>query len=358
MSLKRNQSKFEQLKQPYFTKHMRTYGYLLLSAFLSLFVLSSCKNRSQPKAAAASTSVFEQGAIGALTEQIEDNPKNAENYYQRGLALHKLHQDSLALNDFKKAISIDSTKSQYMSAVGDLLFEHKDLTGSVKWLERALQRNPADVRAHLKLAKVMIFTQEYPKAFAEVNTVLRNDAFNPEGYFLKGIIYKELKDTGKAISSFQTCINVAPDYREAMIQLGLLYTYKDNPLGERYLENAFKLDTTDSMPLYAKALHQQNKGQYEPAKQQYRDIIRRDPQYADALFGMGFILLQQDSLEKARRQFDLVTKIEPNNAKAYYNRGLCSELMNQKGDAIRDYEQALTFNKDMQQAKEGVNRLK
>jgi len=315
-------------------------------------------NHKPKKPTSKSASVLEQGAVGPLTEKIAADPKNANNYYNRGLALHKLQQDSLALSDFQSAFQLDSTRAEYMSAIGDLMFEHKDLNGSIKWLERALQRNPTDVKAHLKLTKVMIFTQQYPKAFAEVNTVLRNDAFNPEGYFLKGIIYKELRDTNKAISSFQTCLNVAPDYREAMIQLGLLYIQKDNPMGLQYLDNAFKQDTTDLMPLYAKAMHYQNKQQYEPAKQQYHDIIRRDPQYSDALFGMGWILLQQDSLEKAKRQFDIVTKIEPNNAKAYYNRGLCSEMMHQKADAIKDYEQAITFDKDMTQAKEGLKRLK
>jgi len=338
---------------------MHKSGYLFLGLFLSFIgMMTACKPGGKHSAnTAATTSIYNQSTIAPLSEKIAAEPKNAGNYYNRGLALHKLQQDSLALKDFNKAFTLDSTKAEYMSAIGDLLFEHKDVSGSIKWLERALQYNPSDVRAHLKLAKAMIFTQEYPKAFAEVNTVLRNDAFNPEGYFLKGIIYKELKDTGKAISSFQTCINVAPYYREAMVQLGMLYTQKDDPMGIRYLENAFKLDTTDMMPLYAKALYLQNKQQYEPAKKEYHNIILHDPQYTDALFGMGWILLQQDSLEKAHRQFDLVTKVEPNNAKAYYNRGLCSELMNQKTDALKDYEQALTFDKNMPQAKEGVKRL-
>ncbi len=334
--------------------HSRHQLFLVFFIFLGLI---ACKGKQPVKAAPGTNPAYSQGPVDALTQKIAGEPKVADNYYNRGIALHKIKEDSLAVQDFKKAITLDSTRSEYMSAIGDILFEHKDLTGSISWLERALQLNQSDVKAHLKLAKAMIFTEQYPKAFAEVNTVLRNDAFNPEGYFLKGIIYKELKDTGKAISSFQTCINVAPDYREAAIQLGLLYTAKDNPMGTQYLDNAFRLDTTDVMPLYAKAMHLQNKAQYEPAKVLYHDIIRRDPQYADALFAMGFILLQQDSLEKARRQFDLVTKVEPDNAKAYYNRGLCSEMLDRKAEAASDYEQALTFNKNMAQAKDGLKRL-
>ena len=82
-----------------------------------------------------------------------------------------------------------------------------------------------------------------------------------------------------------------------------------------------------------------------------------DTQYADAIFASGYILLQQDSLEKARRKFDLVTKIEPTNAAAYYNRGLCSELMNDKTAAAADYRQALTFDKNYATAQEGLRRI-
>jgi tetratricopeptide (TPR) repeat protein len=207
------------------------------------------------------------------------------------------------------------------------------------------------------MAKLMLFTKEYGKAFNEINTVLRQDAFNPEGYFLKGLVYKDMKDTNKAISSFQTVINVAPDYREAAIQLGLLYNMRHDPLGVQYLENAFKLDTSDVFPLYAKGMYFQDTKQYEAAKAQYTRCILHDTQYADAYFSMGYVLLQQDSLEKARRQFDHVTRINPTSSSAYYNRGLCSELMNDKASAIADYEQALTFDKNNATAKEGIRRL-
>jgi len=325
-----------------------------------LFV--ACKqNGSKQKAGAeeqAAVSVFDKPPVSTYTEAIKKDPKNAENFYKRGVALHKLREDSMALDDFNKAVSIDSTQARYLSAIGDLMFEHKDVSGSVKWLQRALQRDPSDIKAHLKLAKVMIFAQEYPKAFAEINTVLRNDAYNPEGYFLKGIVYKEMKDTLKAISSFQTCINVFPDYREAYIQLGQLYNMKRNPMGMKYLENAFKLDTTDLFPLYAKGMYYQEQQRFEEAKAEYKRCILIDPQYEDALFAQGYILLQQDSFEKANRQFDLAAKAEPDNADAYYNRGLTNELMGKTTAAISDYEQALIFRKEMKKAQEGIKRLK
>jgi Tfp pilus assembly protein PilF len=211
--------------------------------------------------------------------------------------------------------------------------------------------------AQLKIAKMQVFMKEYPKAFATINKVLRKNAMNPEGYFLKGIIYKDTKDTMKAISSFQTTVQIDPNYKEAIIQLGLLYSAKKEPIALQYFDNAFKVDTNDVFPLYAKALYYQQQGQLELAKQEFRKCIIHQRDYTKAIFGMGWILMNQDSLDKAWRQFDLVTRLEPTDPEAYYNRGLCSELMDKRPEAIQDYKQALTFAPQYKEAADGIKRL-
>jgi tetratricopeptide (TPR) repeat protein len=301
--------------------------------------------------------VFNDSTVKQITEEINKNTNNASLYYQRGIALKKLNADSLALNDFKKAISIDSSKAEYYSAIGDLLFEHKDINGSVRWFEKALKLNPKDMVAHIKMAKMFVYLKDYTSAFSEINTALRQNVYNPEGYFLKGMIYKDLKDTAKAISSFETAIQVEPKYHDAVIQLGLIYSGKKDPIALKYFDNAWKLDTTDVFPLFARGAYYQNQNENEMAKSEYKNVILHDRQYANAYFNMAYILMQQDSFEKAHRQYDLITKIEPDNAEAYYNRGLSSEMMGKKDDAIADYKQSLIFNDQYKQPREALKRL-
>jgi tetratricopeptide (TPR) repeat protein len=329
---------------------------ILLFVTIVACLAPGCKEKNRTTTAQSNSALYSP-TIRPLTEAIAKDTNNGDAWFRRGLALHKIEIDSLALNDWYKAYSKDTTRAEYASAIGDLLFEHKDIATATVWLARAMRHNPNDPKAHLKIAKLMLFTREHGKAFTEINTVLRQDAFNPEAYFLKGLVYKDMKDTNKAISSFQTVLNVAPDYREAAIQLGQLYAQRGSPLGLQYYENAYKLDTTDVFPLYARGMYYQQKGDFEAAKAQYTRCILQNTQYGDAYFANGYILLQQDSLEKARRQFEHVTRIDPTNPKAYYNRGLCSELMGDKASAIADYKQALTFDKDYTTASEGIKRI-
>jgi tetratricopeptide (TPR) repeat protein len=319
-------------------------------------VIHSCTG-SNSSAIDSKSPFYKDSVVRSLTVKIQEHNKDAALYYDRGLRLHRIGDDSLALNDFKQAVSLDSSKAQYFSAIGDLLFEHKDIEGSVKWLQRAVSLDPKDPKAHLKIAKMMLYMKDYPKAFTEVNTVLRQDVYNPEGYFLKGMIYKDLKDTDKAISSFQTAINTAPDYSAAVLQLGILFSARHNPIALKYFDNVYKMDTTDVLPIYAKGMFYQEQNDYAHAKDYYRECIEHDHQYLNAFFNLGWIYMQQDSLEKAWRHFDIATKIEPNNFKAYYNRGLCSEMMKKKTEAIEDYKQALVFNPKYADAQVALKRL-
>lgn len=296
-------------------------------------------------------------ALRKVTEEIKKDPDNAQLYFERGMLLDGLEIDSLALKDYKKAISLDSNRAEYYSAIGDMLFEHKDLDASVMWLERALKVNPGDKTAHLKLAKLFLYIEEYNKALTEINTVLRQDVYHPEGYYLKGMVYKSLSDTSKAISSFLTALQVRPDYRDAMIQLGIMYGMKGDPIALKYYDNAYTLDSIDVFPLYARGVFYQDKGDYEMAKQEYINAILKDRNYTSTYYNLGYVYMQQDSLEKAFRQYDILTKLDPTDPEAYFNRGLCYELMKKREEAIIDYKQALIFDEKYKDPQEGLKRL-
>ncbi len=297
-------------------------------------------------------------ALKKITEQITKSPKDASLFFERGKMLRKLKYDTLALKDLKMATILDSTRAEYYSAVGDLLFETKDIAGSVQWLQKAIILNPKDMRAHLKIAKMFLYIQDYSRGFAEINIVLRSSPYNPEAYFLKGMLYKDMRDTAKAISNFQTAVQVAPEYRDAVVQLGLLYSAKKDPIALKYLDNATKMDSSDVLPMYAKGVYYQENKDYENAKAMYKACIIRDYHYTNAYFNMGYILMHEDSLAKAYRQYDIVTKIDPVNSTAYYNRGLCSELMDSFKKAASDYQMALRIDSTYDSPREGLKRLR
>jgi len=325
-----------------------------------LIGIAACKNHGSSTADQDNNNnaVYQSDpALIAITSDIKSHPDNAELYYKRGNLLHKQKEDTLALRDYKKAIALDSTKSGYYSAVGDLYFENKDITGSLPWIQKAIALDPKDIKAHLKICKVLLYTSKYEEAIAEANKVLRQDVYNPEAYFLKGMVYKISKDTAHAIGNFETAVQVAPDYKDAILQLGLIYSSKKNPLALQYFQSAYKLDSTDMLPIFAMGVYYQNNGQKEMAKQLYHTCIVKNLRYVDAYFNMGLILMEQDSVEKALRQYDIVTQIDRMNPTAYYDRGVCYEHLKKIQEAIIEYKQAAQLDSTYASPKEALKRL-
>lgn len=333
----------------------RAIKYLSL---LLVVVFSAGCNDHKAKETQSPTPIFNTNPrLKEITDRISSSPKDAGLYFERGEMLHKLGVDTLAIKDYKMAATLDSSKAEYFSAVGNLLFDHKDVTGSIEWLQKAIAKNPKDQKTHLKIAKLFLYMREHAKGFEEINIVLRQNVYNPEAYFLKGMMYKDMNDTAHAISNFQTAVQVAPDYRDAVIQLGLLYSARKDPLALKYLENAYQMDSLDVFPLFARGVYYQENKDFEAAKAEYKRCIIRNNHYVDAYFNMGSIYLQQDSFAKAYHQYDLATKTDPANPTAYYNRGVCSELMDSVKNAVEDYKQALALDTSYKSPKEALKKL-
>jgi Tfp pilus assembly protein PilF len=60
---------------------------------------------------------------------------------------------------------------------------------------------------------------------------------------------------------------------------------------------------------------------------------------------------------QAHEQFDMTLQVNPVHIRAYYYRGVASEMMGNLPAARDDYEQALRLAPDYVRAQEGLNRL-
>jgi tetratricopeptide (TPR) repeat protein len=324
---------------------MNKYNYLI---FCLLF-LSNCTTYSS-----SNTDTVKE--LQSYFSQIKENPKDASLYFARGQYYQKNKKDSLAIVDFEKAVQLDSTKAKYFSAAANLLFDLKDKR-SIPYLQKALTINPNDIVAQLKVARIQCYTQNYTEAFKSINTVLRTDVYNYEAYFLKGLCYKDLEDTTNAISSFQTASRINPENADPYLQLGLLLSNKDIKQAILYFENSYKADTNNVEPLNGIGMLYQTRNQNALAKKAFIRCIEANPGFAKAYYNIGCVLMDEDSLPKAMRQFDIATKHDPQYKEAFYNRGLCKELQKDMAGALQDYELAVQINPDFSLAIDGKKRL-
>ena len=147
------------------------------------------------------------------------------------------------------------------------------------------------------------------------------------------------------------------DNKDAFIELGNLFTKRKNPLALKYFDNALLLDSLDANATMGKAFYLQNDGKVAEATELYRSVVVRDPHFEAALFNLGVLYLEQNDLDRANQQFELIIQQSPTFYKAYYFRGFIAEKRGNRDAALSDYKQALEFKSDYDKALDGMKRL-
>jgi tetratricopeptide (TPR) repeat protein len=96
---------------------------------------------------------------------------------------------------------------------------------------------------------------------------------------------------------------------------------------------------------------------YERALNEYREVLRADPDRVEAIRGKARTLLQQGRPEESLRYFDLAIARAPEFAGTYANRGIAFDRMGEHRRALEDYEYALYLDASVADGPGWITRL-
>lgn len=107
----------------------------------------------------------------------------------------------------------------------------------------------------------------------------------------------------------------------------------------------------------ALALHQQ--GQFDRARQLYRDVLQHDPRHFDSLHLLGLVHVQCGEPEKGVGLIAQAIAVKPDFAEAHYNLGNALLSLGRAGEALASFDRALQLTpRDPQYHFERGNALK
>ncbi len=334
---------------------------ILISLFAGLVLLSSCGNETASSEAGTSDSLKSvlPEALLKLNEAIEKEPTNAELFHKR--AQYHLQQRNFdaGFEDMKRVMTIDSSKASYFITLSDLYFVTNQTANSKATLEKCISLDDKNVDAMLKLAELYFYVKKYDDCFKYINMALKIDKYNPKAYFMKGMNYKEIKDTAKAISSMQTAVEQDPSFYNAYMQLGILNAAQKNPIAVEYYKNALRVQPKSTEIWYAIGKYYQDVENWDKAMEAYNVLLQIDPKNKNANYNMGGInLVGKKDYKTALKYFTTALSSDPAYVDAYYARGVCYQTMGDKKNAVVDFNACLTINPMHEQAKkalEGIN---
>ncbi|MEN9523703.1 MAG: hypothetical protein RL065_2080 [Bacteroidota bacterium] len=297
-------------------------------------------------------------SIANVSLQINNKPNDADLYFSRGTLFYQMHQLTLAASDVHKAIELDSSKTNYYLTFADINIDARFIKLALQYLQKAKKLDPNNRELLFKIAKTYLYLKEYDEVVNTTNEILAVDQTNSDAFFLQGLVWKEKLDTLKAIALFKISADNNPDNYNAFMQLGLLNTFRNKQLAEKYLQNAIRIDSSKYEGNYALAMLYQVNGDYKKTITCYKKMIIKSPQEIQPIYNLGCVYYDMDSLQKAFNSFNLAITVSSKSADAFYMRGLCWEKRKNKIQAIKDYETALRLRSDFREALEALSKLK
>jgi tetratricopeptide (TPR) repeat protein len=315
----------------------------IIGAFAILFM--GCDMDNSPSEIHSDESVT--SPLLVLDQAILEQPNSPAVYHDRAIWKMAQSDPQGAFDDWDLALRADSSYALAWEQQADMLFQMQKFEDCLEKLDGCLLHAPESTTCLLKRAEFSIHLQQFESAFQYLNDALRLDDQLHEAYWMKGKIYATTGADDKALSSYQTAIEVNPNFYEGFITLGIFLAERSDSMAEEYYRSAMEMKPSAVEPIYNLAMFYQNEGRLQESLDLYRVILTLDPDNATASFNQGYIHLEYlTAYDSAVHWFSLAIERLPYYHQAFFNRGLAFESLGMTSEAVEDYTQALRIKPD------------
>jgi len=179
-------------------------------------------------------------------------------------------------------------------------------------IDKMLARDPANYDALVLGGRLRLVKGETAKATTEFERIAKIYPQSPAVHYQLALAYLANDETGKAVSSLNQAVTLAPDFDEAvLLQAGL--KVRSGDLSSAIISLKQLVQRRPQIPqaqlLLADAYHAQ--GNLDDALKVCRQWGELFPQSPQAPLLMGFVLLQQDKRDEARQAFGKALELAP-----------------------------------------------
>jgi protein O-GlcNAc transferase len=261
----------------------------------------------------------------------------------QGLIAQKLNVHDLAIEKFRRAISIDSDRALLYFNLGTSFYKLGLFKESIQALRIAVEKDPDNSQFSDFLYSLNT------KAIAKNrDDNLQNQA---KEAFEKGVGFHQSGQLSEAIQWYQKTLELNPKNISALTNMGAVLQSKGK-LGEAV--SCYQKAITIK-PNYAKAhsnlgVALQGQGKLDEAVVCLQKAISIKPDYVEANYNLGVVFQEQGKLAEAVTVFQTTISIKPDYAEAYSNLGVVFQGQGKLAEAITVYQTAISIKPDYAKA--------
>ena len=193
----------QNIARKYLDEGMNAYSFGDLKKASQLFEKAALASAAEPLAKFDSTAVYNAGYTAWAGKEYE----RAKGFFEQCLAADYYYEGG-----------------EVFAKLGDVYSNLGDAKKGAEVLEKGFVMFPQSQSILIGLINYYINSGENTdRLFVLIDEAKKNEPDNASLYYVEGNIYKELKQTEKAVESYYKCAEINPEYEFGFIGAGILY---------------------------------------------------------------------------------------------------------------------------------------
>lgn len=235
-----------------------------------------------------------------------------------------------------------------LEAQADTLVEHQEYDKAVGMYSKIIAKSKTEKthRIQYKRAVCYYYLGEFQKAVDDVTHFIPEYPQSHQAYILRALAYRQLGDLDNQLKDIEKATELQAGNTQLIKWRGSLYIEKgeyvkgkDDLLLAKAFEDDAELETNLGMAY-------QSLGNLQEAINCFNQSIVLDVTYSPAYLYAGSFLLEEAQYEKALDYFDLLLRIEPDNASALFYKGVALVELKREQEGCRCLQKAFSAGQD------------
>ena len=294
---------------------------LVLSA--GIYFMSSPKNKVR-EYSALGTSLYREGkyeeAIEQFNKAIELDSEISGPYRGLGGAYLELKDYEKAIENFEKSLSINPNSPNTYNGLGEVHYQIGDYDKAIEYFKEAINIDSNYDKAYIGLGLTYYYSlRKYKEAEEKFNEALEINPNNFQAYTWLGLMYLDLgkNDISKIEEArliFEKSRGINQDYWQTYFGLGQ-YNYIKGNYNEAldFLSEVEEVHGFDfrSKLLQARVLTKLD--EYEKAEEIFEQLkeYKESPYYCMLYIVKGMVELDKEDIESSKNNYDIALDVNP-----------------------------------------------
>ncbi len=283
-------------------------------------------------------------------KKISENFLNDYSFVRAGNEFFKAGDTDNAIQEYNRALELNPNNAEAHLRLGFLMYNARQMyKEGMAHYNQALKANPNDPRIHHDLGMALLHQRQFDEAIKHLSEALRrmpnglDKQYNPVNmHFSFGLALTFAGRSEEAIIHFAEVVRLDPNNVDARYNLGqaMIRRGKHEDAIE-HLEVVVRLKPENADAHFALGVGLAGRGRNDEAIKHWSQAIQLKPDFTRAYNNLGVALARQGKLNDATEHWLHVIRLEPNNAEVHYRLANAFASLGKLDQAIEHYSKAV-----------------